>query len=223
MNLIRPETNFGKSEGNDWEKYIGFQTAFNKRNFKFSSGYSNRIKGIPTGAFNTDLTRDVESTDKRFFVETSYRKATLKRTVLCFSDYITMNTITPAPILPMDMIHLMHQQADGQVEKFNIILKQEKETSLQQDLNTNMYSTTHDYKEWDNDTTYFNQNVPFSFFSLYAQDQIKLLKNLNLTAGLRYDQYSVFGHSTKSSTCSGLQIFRIFFCEVTVQRSIQDP
>jgi iron complex outermembrane receptor protein len=49
--------------------------------------------------------------------------------------------------------------------------------------------------ERDNITTYFNHNHPFSFFSIYAQDQIKLAKNLSLTAGLRYDQYSVFGHN----------------------------
>ena len=45
------------------------------------------------------------------------------------------------------------------------------------------------------DTTYFNQNFPFSVFSVYAQDQIKIIKNLNFSAGLRYDHYSVFGQA----------------------------
>lgn len=54
--LDAPETNFGKSVGKDWEKYIGFQAAITNNNFKISASYTSRLKGIPTGAFYTDLT-----------------------------------------------------------------------------------------------------------------------------------------------------------------------
>jgi len=43
---------------------------------------------------------------------------------------------------------------------------------------------------------YFNDRRTSSIFSLYAQDEIHLLKNLVLNLGLRYDHYSTFGNTT---------------------------
>jgi len=191
--LDSPETNFGRSEGKDWEKYMGFQATVINRDFRISSSYSNRLKGIPTGAFNTDLTGDVKSTDKRFFVESSYRKQVKKNSSLLlrlyYDDYNYSGAYPSYGYNSFDAS--TGRWAGGEVQYY---LEAGKRNIITAGIEYK-YAFRDTYKEWDIDTTYFNQNVPFSVFSLYAQDQIKLLKNLNFTAGLRFDQYSVFGHA----------------------------
>ena len=69
--------------------------------------------------------------------------------------------------------------AAGPEQRFNIILKLAKEIQLQRDWNISTFSglitgsglLIH---------TYFNQNFPFSTFAVYAQDQIKITKDLML-------------------------------------------
>ena len=191
--LDTPETNFGKSVGKDWEKYIGFQTAITNGNFKLSSGFTSRSKGIPTGAFNTDLTGDVESTDKRFYVESSYRQKLKKDNSLLFrlyyDDYRYSGSYPSGGIDYFDAS--IGRWAGGEIQYY-------LEAGIRNIITAGIeykYAFRDDYREWDNSSTYFNRNYPFSFFSIYAQDQIKIVKNVNLTAGLRFDQYSVFGHA----------------------------
>jgi iron complex outermembrane receptor protein len=191
--LDAPEANFGKSVGKDWEKFIGFQTTITNGNFKLSSAFSSRSKGIPTGAFNSDLTGDVESTDKRFFVESSYRKKLKKDNSLLFrlyyDDYRYSGSYPTGGIDYFDAS--IGRWAGGEIQYY---LEAGKRNIITAGIEYK-YAFRNDYREWDNSTTYFNRNYPFSFFSIYAQDQVKIVKNLNLTAGLRFDQYSVFGHA----------------------------
>lgn len=191
--LDSPETNYGKSTGNDWEKYIGGQTAVTNGNLKLSSGFSSRIKGIPTGAFNSDLTRDVESTDTRFFAETTYRKeleASGSLLLRIFYDYYNYSGSYPT-IDGASFDESVGQWAGAEIQYY---LEAGERNTITAGFEYK-YCPMNDYREWDSDTSYFNHNHPFSFFSVYAQDQIKIAKNLSLTAGLRYDQYSVFGHA----------------------------
>jgi outer membrane cobalamin receptor len=191
--LDGPATNFGKSEGKDWEKYIGFQGTLSNRNFKLSGGYSDRSKGIPTGAFNTDLTSDVKSVDARYFVEANYLKDLGDNSSLLFRAYY-------------DDYHYMGWYPAGGEDSFDASDGRWAGTEIQYYLKAGKrnvftagfeykYIFRDDYREWNNDTTFFNKNFPYSFFSFYGQDQIMLIKNLNLTAGFRYDHYSIFGHA----------------------------
>ena len=191
--LDSPETNYGISRGNDWEKYMGVQAAVTNGNLKFSSGFSSRIKGIPTGAFNSVLASDVESTDKRFYAETTYRKDLYVSGSLLFrlfyDNYIysgSYPTITGASFDAST-----GQWGGAEVQYY---LEAGNRNTITAGFEYK-YCYRNDYREWDTDTTFFSHNHPFSFFSIYAQDQIKIAKNLSLTAGLRYDQYSEFGHS----------------------------
>lgn len=191
--LDAPETNNGKSVGMDWEKYIGFQTAISNNNFKLSAGYSSRSKGIPTSAFNTDLTGNVESLDERYYIETSYRKELKKNNSLLFRTYFDDYYYTGSyPTGGENSFDASTGRWAG--AEFQYYLEAGKRNIITAGLEYK-YSFRADYKEWDDNTIYFNQNFPYSFFSIYAQDEIKLVKNLNLTAGLRYDHYSIFGQA----------------------------
>jgi len=191
--LNSPTNNLGRSVGKDWEKYLDFQATLSNRNFKLFTGYSNRSKGIPTGAFNTDLNGDVESTDKRFFIESSYKKQIKKNSSLLlrlyYDDYDYSGSYPTGGYSSYDAS--TGRWAGGEIQYY---LEAGKRNTITAGFEYK-HAFRDTYKEWDNDTSYFDQNVPFSFFSVYAQDQIKLNKNLSFTAGLRFDQYSVFGHA----------------------------
>jgi outer membrane receptor for ferrienterochelin and colicins len=191
--LDAPTTNFGKSEGKDWEKYIGIQGAMIKKNFKLSASFANRSKGIPTGAFNSDLTGDVETNDGRFYLESSYHKDLRDNSSLLFRLYF-------------DNYIYSGSYPYGSEDSFDASTGRWSGTEIQYYLKVGSrniitagieykYAFRADYREWNNDTTYFDKNFPYSFFSFYGQDQIRLVKNLNLTAGFRYDHYSIFGQA----------------------------
>jgi outer membrane receptor for ferrienterochelin and colicin len=192
--LDAPETNNGVSEGMDWEKYIGLQGSVTNKNLKISGSLSTRSKGVPTGAFNADLYGDVSTLDKRSYLEASYKKELKKNSSLLLRTYF-------------DNYHYEGSYPESGADYFDSSVGRWAGAEIQYYLEAGKrnivtagieyrYSFIADYKEWDNDTTYFDKNFPFSFFSVYAQDQIRIVNNLNLSVALRYDRYSVFGQAT---------------------------
>ncbi len=191
--LNAPETNNGISTGMDWEKYIGFQTGITNKNFVLSAAFSSRSKGIPTGSFNTDLTGEVESLDDRYYIEARYRKELKKNCSLLFRSYYDDYCYTGSyPSGGVDFFDASYGRWAG--TEIQYYLEAGKRNIITAGFEYK-YVFRSDYKEWSDDTTYFDKNFPFSSFSLYAQDQVLLGKNLHLTAGLRYDHYSIFGQA----------------------------
>lgn len=188
-----PNTNYGKSTGMDWEKYIGFQAGITNNNFKLSGSFTGRSKGIPTGAFNTDLRGNVKSIDDRSYIEASYRKEIRNNSSILLRSYY--DDYSYKGFYPADGLNYF----DGSAGRWAGAEMQYYLEAGNRNTITAGVEYKHvfraDYREWADDTTYFNQNFPFSTFSVYAQDQIKIIKNLMLTAGLRFDSYSVFGHA----------------------------
>jgi outer membrane receptor for ferrienterochelin and colicin len=191
--LDASNTNYGKSTGQDWEKYMGFQAGIKNNNFKLSGSYSGRSKGIPTGAFDTDLNADVKSVDERIYVEANYRKEIRKNSSVLLRSYF--DDYSYKGFYPADGLNYYDgssgRWAGAEVQYY---LEAGKRNTITAGLEYKHIFHA-DYREWADDTTYFNQNFPFSSISVYAQDQIKIVKNLMLTAGLRFDGYSVFGHA----------------------------
>ena len=166
--LDAPETNNGISKGMDWEKYIGFQTGITNNNFKLSAAFSSRAKGIPTGAFDTDLTGKVESFDDRFYIEASYRKEFKKNSSLLFRSYYDDYCYTGSyPSGGEDFFDSSYGRWAG--TEIQYYLEAGKRNIITAGFEYK-YAFRSDYKEWSDDTTYFDKNFPFSSFSLYAQD-----------------------------------------------------
>lgn len=191
--LDAPETNYGVSHGMDWEKYIGFQATVTHNKFSLLAGISSRSKGIPTGAYNTDLTGNVESTDKRFYLEPSYRKELKNNSYLLFRSYFdTYNYAGSYPSLGKDSFDAtLGRWAGAEVQYY---LEAGKRNTITAGLEYR-YVFNADYRAWDKDTMFFKRNFPYSYFSVYTQDQFNIVKNLNITAGIRYDHYSIFGQA----------------------------
>lgn len=210
--LDAPETNNGLSVGMDWEKYIGLKADMTRDNFKLSAGFASRSKGIPTGAFNSNLTGDVKSSNERFYIESSYRKELKRNSSMLFRSYYDnyYNTGT-YPSGDRNFIDKSGGQWAG--AEIQYYLEAGKRNTITAGVEYKHSFGT--YNKMPNfDTMNINQNLSFSIYSLYAQDQIKIVKNLNLTAGLRYDINSVFGQAAslrvalvyKYSTASSLKL-----------------
>lgn len=185
--------NNGISKGNDWEHYAGMYGSLTKGNINISGGYSSRSKGIPTGAFETMLTGNVKSLDNRFYTEASYShdintKSRLKIR-LYYDDYYYTGSY---PSLTRDSFDSSTGKWAG--GEFQYYLEAGDRNVITAGVEYK-YIFRSDYHEWDSDTTYFNKNFPFSFYSVYAQDQFRIAKNLNLTAGMRWDSYTRFGNA----------------------------
>lgn len=191
--LDAPETNNGLSRGMDWEKYSGVQARISRNNFTLSGVLSNRLKGIPTGAFNTDLTGDGSTTDKRYFLEAIYRKELKNNSSLLFRAYY--DDYSYSGTYPSGGIEL-YDESNGHWagSELQYSLKAGRRNIIISGVECRHVFRS-DYKEWDNSITYFNKNFPFSFFSMYVHDQFTIVSNLNFTAGLRFDHYSIFGNA----------------------------
>ena len=188
--LDSPETNNGISTGLDWEKLYGFYSEISAKNFTLKASLSNRAKGIPTGAWETDLVNISKSLDIRYFVDLQYKKDFNENFSIVFRSYY-------------DGYKYDGTYSNGSYKLFDKSIGKWGGSELQFVYNNNhrnlfsggiefKYNTHASYKEWDADDVYSSINFPFSEFSTYVQDEYKVLPNLRMTAGLRFD-YNSFG------------------------------
>lgn len=188
--LDSPETNNGISKGLDWEKLYGFYSENSAKNFTLKASLSNRTKGIPTGAWETDLVNKSKSLDLRYFVDLQYKKEFSNNLSVRFRSYY-------------DGYKYDGTYANESYKLFDKSLGKWGGTELQFVYNDNRknlfsggielkYNTYASYKEWDAENVYSSINFPFSEFSTYIQDEYKVLPNLRFTAGLRFD-YNSYG------------------------------
>ena len=191
--LDAPETNNGISEGMDWEKYSGVQAKISANGFTLSGVVNTRSKGIPTGAFETDLTGDVSSRDDRYYLDASYRLDIKKNSSLLFRAYYDDYSYSGSyPNMGSELYDESHGHWAGSEVQYNLQTGERNVFITGAEYRQIIHS---DYKEWDNTDTYFNENFPFSFFSFYVHDQFSLFDNLKVTGGLRFDHYSIYGQS----------------------------
>jgi iron complex outermembrane receptor protein len=191
--LDASETNNGISEGMDWEKYSGAQTKISANGFTLTGVVTTRSKGIPTGAFETDLTGDVSSRDDRYYLDASYRIDIKKNSSLLFRAYYDDYSYSGSyPSLGNELYDASHGHWAGSEVQYNLQAG-EKNVFIAGAEYRQVFRS--DYKEWDNTDIYFNDNFPFSFFSFYVHDQFSMFDNLKVTGGLRFDHYSIYGQS----------------------------
>jgi outer membrane receptor for ferrienterochelin and colicins len=177
----------GISKDLDGEKFGNLQLRMAKGSFYLSGLLSSRFKNIPTGAFETDFSKDDNTLDNRYFIETGYKKdfsgsASLNIRAY-YDDYYYKGSYPEAGVASYD-----RSKGSWLGTEVQYLLKRKN----------NVFTTGLEYKhifradytEWTNTETYFNKNFPFTAGSLYAQDQVTLFRKLIVTAGLRYDAYS---------------------------------
>lgn len=194
-----PETNNGKSIGNDWERSKGFFFSMQAYDFKINAFFSSKQKGIPTGCWGMTFNDGrAQLEDIRHTFDLEYNKQIrdnfeLKARV--YGDYYHYNDR-----LPYDTVFFQADTILGSaLTEKNTGQWYGAEIQSTWDITSNnrlisgieyKYSTRADYVYESEKGVYFNQNFPYGVFSAYVQDHFQPTELLSLTFGLRFDKYS---------------------------------
>lgn len=196
-----PSTNNGIAEGLDWDKYYGFRFNLAYGDFHLHGLTSKRSKGIPTAPWESRFNVKGERTDETInYVELSYDhdlNAAQNIFIKIYSDYYTYDGDYPYEYEDEDdglVRYLWQDKNEG--FWFGTELRFLWDTHSNNRIISGMeyqYSPRAYYKEWDPWEATFDRNFTYSVFSAFVQDEYQMLKNLSLTAGLRYDNYLNMG------------------------------
>jgi len=197
-------TDNGISRNSDYDTYQHFLATVSFRGFTLQGVYSDRNKGMPTGAFAT-LFNDprTRTFDSERYLDLSYQRPmgmgwnVAVRTSVGRHIYDGIYTYGPANPGGADLLNydfargtwwsgeLKLQQS---LERNNLTFGTEFQDNLQQDqgnYNINPF------------LAYIASRPPSSGISaVYGQDEFAITGKLSLSAGVRYDHYYTFGGTT---------------------------
>ena len=199
-----PATDNGISRNSDYDSYQHYLATVSFRGFTFQGNFSNRNKGLPTGAFGTlfddPQTRTFDSL--RYF-DLSYQRPVTgawsleARTAVSRHVYDGIYAYGPAAPGGSNVLNYDFGRGtwwSGEVkiqqslERNNLTFGTEFQDNLQQDqgnYNINPF------------LEYIASRPPSSVnWAFYGQDEFAFTAKLSLSAGLRYDRYYTFGGTT---------------------------
>ena len=187
-------TNDGWAENLDWDKYYGFLTSIKYDAFILQGMIISREKGIPTGAWEMAFNENAKGLDERKFIECKYdQDIGVDKNIMLrgyFDHYGYRGTY---PYEDSDWFDANDGNWLGGESQFRWDLQPNNRLIVGVEYQDHLRA---DHREWDEDTTYFDDNFPFNVLSFYLQDEYQLTENLSLTLGLRRDDYSTAGSST---------------------------
>jgi len=185
-------TNYGWSRGHDAENFYQSLMKVNYKNFQLSGMFVSRAKDIPTAPWNTTFnSAGTDFIDQTALLALSYNENLTKNQNLKLQTYLGYYNYHGS---------YLYTDYSTQYEKnlglwFGADIQYQWDITLRNRLISgveNKYSTKASYQFWDKTTTFFDNNFPYNLFSIYLQDSYQFLDNLNFTAGLRYDNNSLF-------------------------------
>jgi outer membrane receptor for ferrienterochelin and colicins len=200
-----PATNNGIAVNADGDEFHQLFANLSWGNFTLQGVFGSREKTIPTAPFGTifDVT-GTHTIDARGYLDLKYDRSLGRGWNLTnriyydqFNNdgtYIYDNSATGGPSSVMnrnfahgkwwgDQITVSKKIHDAQRLSGGL----EYRDNFQQDQGNFDIQPFHQY---------FSSNLSSNIFSLFAQDEIHIRKNLVLNVGLRYDHYSTFGGTT---------------------------
>ena len=196
-----PATNNGIARNADYDAYQHFLATVSFRGFTLQGVYSDRNKGIPTGAFAT-LFNDPRSHtfDSERYLDLSYQHSVSRGWDVAARTSVTRHVY--------DGIYAYSPAAPGGSDLLNYDFARGTwwggELKLQQTLERNNLSFGTEFQEnLQQDQSNYNINpfLPFiasqparsGLWAFYGQDEYALTHKLSVSAGVRYDHYYNFG------------------------------
>jgi outer membrane receptor for ferrienterochelin and colicin len=197
-----PSTNNGIARNADTDRYYHFFTKGSFSDFTLQGSYTRRDKRIPTGAFGTVFnTRRTMSADELGYVDLKYEHEFAKQLGLMarlyydrsyyHGEYLYDYSETEVPNLVLNQDFLLGEWWGSEAKLTKKLFRRHKFTvggEYRDNLNQNQWNVDKaPYK------SYLNDKRSSQIWALYLQDEVSILENLILNAGLRYDYYDSFG------------------------------
>jgi iron complex outermembrane receptor protein len=192
--------NNGIAEHADTDKNYQFLTKLAYRDFTLTGVYASREKGIPTASygavFNTTRNR---TTDEHGYVDLKYAHqyadlTDVKARVYYDSFYYKGDYLYDYPPLTANRDRGWGDWWGAEAQVTKTLFERHKLTGgAEYRDNIRQDQRTYDVAPY---FQYLDDKRHSAIWAVYLQDEIQLLKNLTLTAGIRFDHYDSFGWST---------------------------
>lgn len=182
----------------DDDKNYQFFTKLAYRDLTLTGVYASREKGIPTASFetvfNTDRTR---TTDEHGFIDLKYTHQFAGQTDVTARVYYDRFHYHGDFLYDYPPLTIYKDTGQGdwwgaEAQVTRSLFEQHKlTTGLEFRNNINQHQRNYD--DVPDTPPYQDENHHSTVWAGYIQDEINILRNLNLTAGVRYDHYDTFG------------------------------
>ncbi|MEA3208738.1 MAG: outer rane receptor for ferrienterochelin and colicin [Chthoniobacter sp.] len=194
------ETNHGIADHHDADQFWSLYGALSWGDFTLASGYSDRTKEVPTGAFGAAFNAAASTQDTRGFAELRYAHETGDGWQLAgrlFYDAFDYNSPVDYAgdddrlVLNNDYARARWWGGEASLgrtffDRFRFTMGVEVRSTSKLELGNYDVSPFLSYQK---------ANADESVTGLYAQSDTEILKNLRLSAGLRWDHYNTFGEA----------------------------
>lgn len=186
-----PAENHGMAQGLDWDKYSGLFAILRYRHLTLQGDFTARRKGIPTGAyevvFNDKAARTYDAR-RMFEIKLDHPFGADKNfMVRGYFDHYGYAGRYPYALNYRDA-------SDGDWVGGELQFRYDPRPNNRLTVGMEYQKHLHaQYRAADTQTSYADGDFPFTVFSFYLQDEYQIRKNLALTLGMRWDEYSTAG------------------------------
>jgi iron complex outermembrane receptor protein len=193
-----PATNSGVAEGKDWDESYSLFANLDTRNFRIQAMTFSREKGVPTGSYSTVFNEDGTSTlDELTLVQVELDKDIDEgkniSSRISYNHYHYWGNFPYSDGEDADPVYALDENFADRVG-INIQYLWDIRSSNRLTVGTEYQNVPRaQYHYWDEFTTYFDDDFPYTIFSLYLQDDFQVRENLSLLGGMRWDTYSTVG------------------------------
>ncbi len=200
-----PRTNHGIAEDLDGDRFHQVFSKLSYSGFTLEGAYGSRGKNVPTASFGTIFNDPAERTvDARGYLDLKYDHSF--GSDWGYVGHVYYDNYKYNGTYPYDYSEsggpgrvLNHDIGDGQWWGTDFALSKkirENQTFIvgsEYRDNFQQYQSNYDVQPF---TQHLNDHRTSTIWGVYAQDEIRLRRNLVLDLGLRHDHYSTFGGTT---------------------------